>query len=112
MKKSNIAGWKDVFSFTFIQTIKNKAFIISFLITLVLSLVSIPFLNLIKGGGNTEDRISPVKKFMLKIKLLGSMDFKEVKITRSLAISALKQWKKLLKKFQVVLKKRKVTLLF
>ncbi|NLP27531.1 MAG: ABC transporter permease [Clostridia bacterium] len=80
MKKSNIAGWKDVFSFTFIQTIKNKAFIISFLITLVLSLVSIPFLNLIKGGGNTEDRISPVKKVYIENKTsLGSMDFKEVK---------------------------------
>lgn len=80
MKKSNITGWKDVFSFTFIQTIKSKAFIISFLITLVLSLVSIPLLNMIKGGGNTEDSPSPIQKVYINNETsLGSIDFKELK---------------------------------
>lgn len=77
MKKSNIRGWKDVFSFTFIQTVKNKAFIISFLITLVISLVSMPVLNMIKGG---KDDTSPVKKVYIDNKTsLGAMDFKELK---------------------------------
>lgn len=84
MKRSNITGWKDVFSFTLIQTLKNKAFIISFLITLVLSFISMPLLKMIKGGDGVENidngAASLVKKVYINNKTsLGSMDFKELK---------------------------------
>lgn len=80
MKKSNITGWKDVYSFSLIQTFKSKAFIISFLITLVLSLVSMPLLSFLNGGDNTADNSSLVKKVYINNKsTLTGMDFKELR---------------------------------
>ncbi len=52
MNKSKIAGWKDVFSFTLIQTVKSKAFIVSFIILFTASLVTMPIINMISGNDN------------------------------------------------------------
>jgi ABC-2 type transport system permease protein len=46
MKKSSISGWKDVFTFTLTQTLKSKAFLVSFFIMMGLILVSMPIANL------------------------------------------------------------------
>jgi ABC-2 type transport system permease protein len=80
MKKSNIAGWKDVFTFTLIQTLKNKTFLISSVILLVLSLVSMPLISVITNAGKSDiDSESPIKKVYVKNETtLPDMDFQEL----------------------------------
>ena len=80
MKKSNITGWKDVFSFTLIQTLKSKAFIISYFILLALVIVSMPIINMITSGGKVDvNTPNPVKKVYVNNETtLPNMDFSEV----------------------------------
>lgn len=80
MKKSNITGWKDVFSFTLIQTLKNKAFIISYVILIVLMMISMPLINMIVSGGTVDANApSPVKKVYINNETtLPAMDFTEL----------------------------------
>jgi ABC-2 type transport system permease protein len=77
MKKGNLTGWKDVFTFTLIQTLKSKAFIISYVILLVLAMVSIPVISMITdGGGLAANEPSPVKKVYVNNETtLPNMDF-------------------------------------
>lgn len=63
MKKSNLAGWKDVFSFTLVQTLKSKAFLTSFMILITLSLISMPLINMLFSKGNEDvNAPNPIKK--------------------------------------------------
>lgn len=55
MKKTEIRGWKDVFSFTVTQTIKSKAYIITLVIMCVLVLLSMPVMNLVMSAPAEED---------------------------------------------------------
>lgn len=80
MIKSNITGWKDVFTFTLVQTLKNKAFIISYVILLTLAMVSMPLINMLTSGG-IEDAMTalPVKKvYVNNESSLPDMDFSEL----------------------------------
>jgi ABC-2 type transport system permease protein len=81
MKKSSITGWKDVFSFTLLQTLKSKAFIVSYIILIGLILISMPIVNKLTGSSSSSDGSSnsPVKKVYVnnETKLTG-MDFKEL----------------------------------
>ena len=80
MKKSNITGWKDVFTFTLIQTLKSKAFIISYVIFIVLAMVSMPIISRITSGGRSDmNALSPVKKVYVNNETtLPNMDFREI----------------------------------
>lgn len=49
MKKNKLSGLGDVFKFTFVQSMKSKAMIITIVIFCVLALISMPALSLIKG---------------------------------------------------------------
>lgn len=63
MKKSNITGWRDVFSFTLIQTLKSKAYIISLVIFILIALVSMPLVAIFTSKGDIkEDGVSPITK--------------------------------------------------
>jgi len=87
MKKSNIAGWKDVFSFTLIQTLKSKAFIISYVIHLILAMVSMPLISMITSS-NTEDvsTPSPVKKVYVNNETtLPNMDISEIPMDETMS---------------------------
>ncbi len=64
MNKNNLTGWKDVLSFTFIQTVKSKAFIISYLILIILSVVSIPLFTLFTSTKDS-DSANPITKVYL-----------------------------------------------
>lgn len=79
MKKGNITGWKDVFTFTLIQTLKSKAFIISYIIFIVLAMVSMPIISRITSGGRSDmNAPSPVKKVYVNNETtLPNMDFRE-----------------------------------
>jgi ABC-2 type transport system permease protein len=80
MKKNNLTGWKDIFSFTLIQTLKSKAFIISYAILIVIMMVSMPVVRMVTSSGTTEvNAPSPVKKVYVNNETtLPDMDFKEV----------------------------------
>ena len=76
MKKSNITGWRDVFSFTLLQTLKNKAFIISFILFLVLAVSSMPLINMITGGDEDSEGPNPIRKvYVYNNTSLPEMDF-------------------------------------
>ena len=45
MKKDNIRGWKDVFTFTLVQTLKSKAYIVSLIIMMVIAMISLLGVN-------------------------------------------------------------------
>jgi len=80
MKKSNISGWQDVFIFTLKQTLKSKAFIISYVILIALALVSMPLINKLTSAG-TEDvnAPSPVQKVYISNETtLPAVDFSEL----------------------------------
>lgn len=77
MKKSNMTGWKDVYKFTFIQTLKSKAFIISFIIFITLASISMPLINTIFSD-NTDDINAPnpiQKVYVLNETTLPDMNF-------------------------------------
>lgn len=80
MKNSNISGWKDIFTFTLIQTLKNKAFIISYVILLVLAMVSMPVISTLTGSrGSDVNSPNPVKKvYVSNETTLANMDFQEL----------------------------------
>ncbi len=57
--KNKLTGWKDIFRFTLIQTLKSKAFIVSFVILVVLALAASPVINMInKEGENSSYTIN------------------------------------------------------
>lgn len=80
MNKGNLTGWKDIFTFTLVQTLKNKAFIISYIVLLVLMLTSIVVMHVIASGGSSAvNEPNPVKKVYVNNETtLPTMDFKEV----------------------------------
>ena len=80
MKKSNITGWKDVLSFTLIQTLKSKAYIISLMFLVIMSLVSMPIIASITSGGKKgSDGPSPVNTVYVNNQTsLPDMDFSEL----------------------------------
>lgn len=96
MNKSNISGWKDVLSFTFIQTMKSKSFIVSYIIFILIAALSIPAISLItSGGAKNADQTSPIQKVYVDNQTeLPDMDFSELKNTtafRNIAIEAMSE---------------------
>ncbi len=76
MKKSSITGWRDVFSFTLIQTLKNKAYLISLILLLALAAASMPVINMLTSGSEDMDAPNPVSKvYVYNNTSLPDMDF-------------------------------------
>ncbi len=76
MKKSNIAGWREVFSFTLRQTLKNKAYIVSLVLFIILTAASMPLINFITGGSEEPQGPNPIQKvYVYNNTTLPDMDF-------------------------------------
>lgn len=77
MKKSNIEGWKDVFSFTVSQTLKSKSFIITYLITLAFIFVFLHSSNKLSSGDEIDSNQSLAiqKVYVFNETSLPNMDF-------------------------------------
>jgi ABC-2 type transport system permease protein len=54
MKKSKLTGWQKVFSFTFLQTIKTPAVLVSTVIFFLVALLALPISALINGTDEDE----------------------------------------------------------
>lgn len=79
MKKSSITGWKDICSFTLVQTLKNKTFIVSYIIMLILAIAMMPVINMITSGPGNDTGVSPIKKaYVVNETSLPLMDFAKV----------------------------------
>lgn len=65
MKKSNFTGWKDVFKFTFIQDMKNKATIIFTAILFAIAALALPIISLISGDEKKEEKSSIEKVYVV-----------------------------------------------
>lgn len=80
MKKNSLTGWKDVFTFTLKQTLKSKAFIISYAIIIVLLLISMPIVSTLTSKDNSDSTsLNTVKKIYVNNKTnISSIDFKGV----------------------------------
>lgn len=80
MKKSNITGWKDVFSFTLTQTLKNKAYRISFLLMFVIAVAAIPLASkFLLNNETAAEGIGEIKKvYVLNNTAFSGVDFTKV----------------------------------
>ena len=77
MKKDNVRGWKDVFTFTLTQTLKSKTYIVSLIIMIVSAMISMPVMNiLMKGNTMEEPEKSAVEKvYFYNMTLCREIDF-------------------------------------
>lgn len=75
MTKNNLTGWQEVFRFTLTQTLKSKAYQISFAILILMSLISVPLLQFIMPS-DQEDQVSPIHTLYIQNNSdLGPFDF-------------------------------------
>ncbi|MBP3576503.1 MAG: ABC transporter permease [Lachnospiraceae bacterium] len=77
MKKDNLRGWKDVFSFTLFQTLKSKTYIVTLIIMMVIAMVSMPLMNIFLLKGETEGPEKSVveKVYLYNMTLYRNLDF-------------------------------------
>lgn len=82
MKKDSIRGWKDVFNFTLIQTLKSKTYIVSLIIMMVIAMVSMPLMNTFLLNGTTE---GPEKSAVEKVYLYNMTLYRNLDVNSELA---------------------------
>ena len=77
MKKDSIRGWKDVFTFTLIQTLKSKTYIVTMIIMMVLAMISMPLLNtfLLNGAEEGPEKSAVEKVYLFNMTLYRNLDF-------------------------------------
>ncbi len=51
MTRDSIRGWKDVFTFTLVQMVKSKTYIVTMIIMAVMAMISMPIMNLVMADG-------------------------------------------------------------
>jgi ABC-2 type transport system permease protein len=74
--KNETRGWKNVFLFTLVQTLKSKAYLVSLIMFLVFSLASVPVMSLISGKAGQTNQKNPIKKvYVVNETKLKDMDF-------------------------------------
>lgn len=59
--KNSIRGWKDIFSFTFIQGIKAKSIVISTIIMCIIAMVVVPVISFLDNGDSAATDIKEVE---------------------------------------------------
>lgn len=77
MKKNSLTGVGNVFSFTLVQTLKSKSYLISLIIMVALVFASMPVTNLITSGNKRiSDEDNPIRKvYVNNESSLPDMDF-------------------------------------
>lgn len=76
MRKESIRGWKDVFTFTLLQTMKSKTYLISLFIMVFLAIVSMPVFNMImsKTGTDGAERSALEKVYLYNMTMYRNLD--------------------------------------
>ena len=65
MKKSDFTGWREVFSFTFSQTVKQKAYVIFMVVFSVIALLSSTGRSLISQYGEVKEKKSDISEIVI-----------------------------------------------
>lgn len=60
--KNSIRGWKEIFSFDLIQTLKSKSIKIATLILCIIAFVSMPVISMINGSDNEDKKDTTIKQ--------------------------------------------------
>ncbi|NLO09688.1 MAG: ABC transporter permease [Clostridiales bacterium] len=83
--KNNITGWRDVYSFTLAQVLKSKAYRITFILLVLMVLVSMPITGkLLFNNSEDENALSPVNKvYVNNTTSYTDIDFKDLESTIS-----------------------------
>lgn len=86
MNRSSINGWKDVFHFTLVQTLKSRVFIIPFVIMIVLMLISMPLVDMFFSSGSDDlDQPFGIKKVYVNNQTdLPDMDFSSISMEEAM----------------------------
>ncbi len=76
MKADNIRGWKDVFTFTLVQTLKSKSYRVSMIIMLIMVLVSMPLMNtfLLNDATSAPEQSEIEKVYLYNATLYRNLD--------------------------------------
>lgn len=82
MKKDSLRGWKSVFSFNVIQTLKSRSYRISLLIMLALTLLSMPLLNLFLLKDSAE---GPEQSVVKRVYLYNMTMYRDFDVTEQLS---------------------------
>lgn len=79
--RSNITGWRDVYSFTLTQVLKSKAYLISFILLVLIVLVSMPISSrLLFSNAEADNAPSPVNKvYINNMTSFRDIDFQDIK---------------------------------
>lgn len=75
MKINQFTGWNDVFSFTLIQTLKSKTYIISLVILCMITLCSMPLISLITSEPDPNAANSIEKVYLDNKSSISDLDF-------------------------------------
>lgn len=78
MEKNKLTGFKYVFSFTFSQTLKTKAYSVTLAILLILSLVSMPLITFFTSKGEESGVSKITKAYIDNQSTLLNLDFSEI----------------------------------
>ncbi len=66
MTRDSIRGWRDVYTFTLVQMVKSKAYLITMAIMVIMAMVSMPLMNLVMADGITDgSKQSAIEKLYL-----------------------------------------------
>ena len=76
MKKDSIRGWKDVFTFTLVQMVKSKAYIVTMIIMVIMAMVSMPIMNIVMSDGIADgtEQSAIEKIYLYNMTLYRSID--------------------------------------
>ena len=76
MKKDSVRGWKDVFTFTLIQTLKSKTYIVSLIVMMVIAMISMPIMNIFLSDSAVEgpEKSAVEKVYLYNMTLIRNMD--------------------------------------
>ena len=67
MKKDSIRGWRDVFTFTLVQMLKSKAYLVTMAIMVIMAIVSMPIMNIVMSDGISDgSKQSAIEKIYLQ----------------------------------------------
>lgn len=87
LMKNKLSGWKDIYNFTLVQTLKSKAFIVSFIIFITFGFISMPLLNIFS---KTEDFDQNQKSPIEKVYYINKSNIKDIDFSDVLKIDAFK----------------------
>lgn len=69
--KNNIRGWKEIFSFNLVQSLKSKSIKIATMILCIIAFISMPVINMIDGSGSKDEKKNTTIKQVRVVDMTG-----------------------------------------